>query len=418
MGSCEWKTGRGKSHRDEPAALFVCYFEWWSEGKAKRAVELQDAEARMSARNKLICSSAIRFSCRRVSAVVSAMSNLWARAQRPCLRGMLLVAVSSIGSMSTGCHARQVRVAVIPRTTETLLWEPMHQGVAEVAAREGVRLYWNAPMDEGDVQKQAGMLAAQIGIGRTGILGRLSAYFRNSATGIVFAPDETLATRSLVMESIHRKIPVVIVDDEIGPETGPYLSYVGNDESVGARMAAGVLADMLHRHGRVAVMGISTYSESGVTREEDFEKALREVAPDIEIVERKFGDAVIAHQQQIAQKLCMSGSTPNAIVSMTAIATRGAYYARLTGDIPESVRVVGFDQDLLTPIREGKIDAVVAQDTERIGELAMQNVLRQIRGESVPEVTRVPPVLLVRDTVDSTRFRSLRSFSEYSWSER
>ena len=44
MGSCEWKTGRGKSHQDEPAALFVCYFEWWSEGKAKCAVELQDAE--------------------------------------------------------------------------------------------------------------------------------------------------------------------------------------------------------------------------------------------------------------------------------------------------------------------------------------------------------------------------------------
>lgn len=333
-----------------------------------------------------------------------------------CAMRVACFLLSLLVLLATGCRARMQQVAVIPRTTGTLLWEPMHQGVANAAAGQGVHLYWNAPSDEGDVQKQISLLAAHIGSDRAGILGHLRAQFSNSDAGIIFAPDETLVSRSLILEAVRRQIPVVIFDDELGPTPGPYLSYVRNDEAAGARMAATCIAQLLHGKGQVAIMGINTRSEGGLTREGDFEQALHEVAPEVQIVVRKFGDQVVAHQQQIAQALNASGTHLDAVVTMTAAATRGAYYARITGNLPASVHIVGFDQDLLTPVREGAIDAVIAQDTPRLGQLAMKNLLHQMRGESVPGLTQAPPLLLTRQTIDTPQIKSLRAFSKYDWS--
>lgn len=305
---------------------------------------------------------------------------------------------------------------MIPRTTGTLLWEPLHQGAASAAAGQGLHLYWNAPSDEGDVQKQIGMLSAHLGNDRAGVLGHLRSTFSDADAGIIFAPDETLVSRSLIVEAVRRQIPVVIVDDELGPPPGKYLSYVSNDETAGCRMAARRIAELLHGHGQLAVIGINTRSESGVTREGDFEQALHELAPDVQIVVRKFGDQVVAHQQQIAQALAGGSTHVDAVVTMTAASTRGAYYARITGSLPASVHIVGFDQDLLMPVREGAIDAVIAQDTPRIGSIAMQNLVRLVHGEPVPGQTLVAPVLITRQTIDTPQVQALWAFSQYDWS--
>ena len=351
--------------------------------------------------------------------VVSARTRILTWTQEFFYRKIRLLLCAQLlwpGLLAVGCHGRVQRVAIVPRTTGTLLWEPLHQGAASVAAGQGLHLYWNAPSEEGDVQKQIGMLAAHMGGDRTGVAGSLRSAFSDADAGIIFAPDETLVSRSLIVDAVRRQIPVVIVDDELGPPPGKYLSYVSNDEAAGGRMAARCIAELLHGHGQLAIIGINTRSESGVTREGDFEQALHEAAPGVQIVVRKFGDQVVAHQQQIAQALTASGTHLDAVVTMTAAATRGAYYARITGGLPVAVHIVGFDQDLLMPVREGAIDAVIAQDTPRIGSLAMQNLVRLMHREPAPGQTLVAPVLITRQTIDTPPVQDLWAFSHYDWS--
>ena len=86
-----------------------------------------------------------------------------------------------------GCREQPSTVAVIPRTTGTLLWEPMHMGVAEVARASGQHVYWNAPADEGDTEKQLSFIGPS-----------LAKRYR----GLIFAPDETLASRGLVLQAV------------------------------------------------------------------------------------------------------------------------------------------------------------------------------------------------------------------------
>ena len=300
-----------------------------------------------------------------------------------------------------GCRKQSPILAVIPRTTATLLWEPMHLGAVEEAHRGGMHIFWNAPADEGDVEKQ---------------LSEFSSCVERHYSGIVFVPDETIASRSIVLDAVRRKIPVVVVDDELGPPAGPMLSYVSSDESMGARLAAERLAKVLHGRGSVAIIGMNTRSQSGISREEDFERVLAQIAPAIQVVDRRFGDTIVTHQQQIAQDI-LDSQKANAIVAMTAAATRGAYYARLAGNSHRDVPIIGFDQDLLIPIQTGEVDSVVVQNTRRIGEIAVSNLEAQVRGERIQPITLVPPLLLTRETANAPEITQLWQFTQFAWEQ-
>lgn len=275
-------------------------------------------------------------------------------------------------------------------------------GVAEVARVNGLHVYWNAPDDEGDTEKQLSLLSRS-----------LNSEYR----GFILAPDETLASRSLVLQAIGAGRPVVIVDDELGPPPGPLLSYVSNDEAAGARLAAERIVKILGGSGSVAVIGISPRQENGILREQSFEKALSSIAPDVHIEVRRYGDSVVTHQQRIAEEILNGPRHVDAVVALTATATLGVCFAKLAAASPSAVQVVGFDQGLLLPIQSGEIDSVVVQNTRKIGQIAMQNVILALRQEKVNGVTLVSPMLLTRETIDSPDIKSQWEFSQYRWSQ-
>jgi ribose transport system substrate-binding protein len=301
-----------------------------------------------------------------------------------------------------GCRNRRAAIAVIPRTTATLLWEPMHLGVAEAAHGSGLSLYWNAPADEGDTEKQINLYSAV----------RTEDY-----RGIIFAPDETLASRSIVLQTVKSGTPVVIVDDKLGPPPGHLLSYVSSDEVIGSTLASQRLAQVLQGHGSIAIIGINPRSEGSLSREEDFEKALAVAAPNIRVTVRRFGDTVITHQQQIAQEIMNRTDHVDAIIALTPAATRGAYYAKLVSEPPSHVVILGFDQDLLLPLQTGDVDSIVVQDTREIGRIAMRNLQAQMRGQTVEGITLVPPILLTRENLNSPAITRLWEFPLYRWSD-
>jgi ribose transport system substrate-binding protein len=301
-----------------------------------------------------------------------------------------------------GCREQSATIGVIPRTTGTLLWEPMHMGAAEVARANRLHIYWNAPADEGDTEKQLSLISQS-----------LSRQYR----GLILAPDETLASRSLVLRATKDRRTVVIVNDQLGPPPGPFLSYVSNDEAAGAKLAADRVAKILHGSGSIAVIGISPRLESGILREESFEKALSSVAPEVRIEVRRYGDSVVTHQQQIAEEILNRPRHIDAVVALTATATLGVYFAKLAAASPNSVQIVGFDQGLLLPIQSGEVDSIVIQNTRRIGQIAMQNMTGALRGEKVNGVTLVSPMLLTRETIGGPDIQRQWEFSRYRWAE-
>ncbi len=314
---------------------------------------------------------------------------------------LTVVFAIAVSLVVSACRKAPPAVAVIPRTTATLLWEPLHMGAAEIARNNGQHIYWNAPPDQSDQENQ---LALVLSCAKRG--------FR----GVIFAPDTSPAARNAVLQLTADRIPVVIIDDDLGPPPGPYLSYVSTDEDMGADLAASRVAELLHGRGSIAIMGVNPRLDSGVSRDTSFERALALRAPDIRIVVRRFGDELVTPQQQLAQQILERTDPVDAIVALTGTATRGAFYAKLVENPHSTIPLIGFDQDLLTPILTGDVDSIIVQDTRTIGQVAMHNLLAQMRGESVQGYTRIPPLLLTRQTFNSPKIQRLWEFSKYQWS--
>jgi ribose transport system substrate-binding protein len=278
----------------------------------------------------------------------------------------------------------------------------MHAGAVTAARAKSMHVYWNAPSQDGDVEKQIGFLRLAV---------------ERKYRGIIIAPDQTLAFRTPIQQLLDRQIPVVVVDDDLQLPASARLAYVLNDEAVGGQIAAQRVASKLGGRGSIAVLGINLHLQSMQTRSLSFERALAAAAPDVKVVFRDFGEANLSSEQAVAEQVLRSEPRVNAIVALSALSTRAAYNAEIEKGVGSDVPIVGFDQDLLPPIRAGEIDSVVMQKTYQIGLTAMQTIARLLREENVPERQFIAPVLLTRETLDSPEFREQRSYVTFRWDE-
>ena len=71
------------------------------------------------------------------------------------------------------------------------------------------------------------------------------------------------------------------------------------------------------------------------------------------------------------------------------------------------IKLIGFDQDLLEPVRSGGIDSIILQNTYEMGRRAMGIMDKQLRGESPPQQVSLEPLLLTRDNIDSSQVRQM-----------
>jgi ribose transport system substrate-binding protein len=281
-----------------------------------------------------------------------------------------------------------VRIAIIPQTTGTPLWGPMFDGAQSIASNNHVRIYWNAPTSEDNIKTQIALIERVI--------------HSRKYSGIILAPDHDLALMSAVQDAEAKRIPVVIVSSGLTLPPNNKLSYVLNNDAQGGEEAADYLGTLLHGLGAVAVIGIDPAILGNLQRERSFETTLRKDYPNISIVARRFGDYNVPHQTQIAASILKRFPSISAIVAVNPAAERGTWNTLLAENKTHRIKVIGFDQDIVVD-GEGKIriNAIVSQNTYKMGQLAVQELLDKIHHKRVPPVTLVSPVLVTSSPTDS-----------------
>jgi ribose transport system substrate-binding protein len=290
----------------------------------------------------------------------------------------------------SGCSRKSNTIAVIPRACGTALWEPEHAGVAHLARSVGMNVYWNAPTREDDVAGQIDLLEK--------ILSR-------DYAGIIISPDETLPLRSPIRRIVSEGVPIVVVGTNLGIAPSARLSYVLNDDVAGGQMAARRLGKILDGKGSIAILGINPQLTGITARERSFENTLEQEFPNIRVVERRLGYYSVPQEQQVAEDILNGGKAIDAIVALSHISTRGAFYALVEFDKVRAIKLIGFDQDLMPPIRTGGIDSVVMESTYDMGHKAMQAMDDELHGRPVPGISMVAPLLMTKENIDSPPIR-------------
>jgi ribose transport system substrate-binding protein len=309
-----------------------------------------------------------------------------------CPRGFPCILLLGLFLLSACRRGSQINIAVIPRTSGTMLWEPEHGGALAAAVGRDTHIYWNAPTREDDIQGQIAMVE------------RVS---KNGYQGLVLAPDHALALVTPVRRAMALGLPTVIVGSPLAIPPSGRLHYILNDEAAGGRMAAERIAALLHGQGTIAVVGIDPNIIGIMQRARSLEQFLAEHFPKIRIVANQMGSFNVPHEQQVAEETLKANPDLDAIVALTSTSTHGVLSAIASG-AASRVRVVAFDPDALT-FDSPSLDCFIVQDTRKMGAEAVRMILASLQGLPAAQQMQFEPVLVTRENAASPAIQKITS---------
>ena len=311
------------------------------------------------------------------------------------LRGMVnsasLVGVAVAAATLLSCRSTPDVVSVIPRTTSTTFWEAEHAGAEFAARKAGLHIRWNAPTREDDVQLQITMVDKAID---------------ERCRGLILAPDEPRALIVPVQRALAAGVPTVIVGSALPLLLRKNLSYIVNDDEMVGRMAAFRIGEVLDGKGKVAVVGIDPQSLSSLAVLRSFVSVVEERFPQIEIVERRAAANSDLDSELIVDQVLFGHRDVNAIFSLDALGTVGAYLALKGRSLTGQVKVVGVQQsaELANAIRLHQIDSLIAEDTYGMGYRAVELLTRS--ANQPQQMIKLSPILITAANVDAPETKS------------
>jgi len=267
------------------------------------------------------------------------------------------------------------------------MWVAEHRGANEAAARQHASVYWNGPTEERDVEQQVFLVDRAI---------------RNRDLGLVLSPSNPFALNTAVQKSLATGMSVVIVGNPLSLRPEKRLSFVLNDEQEAGGLAAQRIEASLHRRGEILIVGIDPLSPGTPERAIAFEEAIRRDAPAMHVDDRLQGFSSFGQAELATERAILANPHLSAILALNTTATSGAIAAVRTTHTSDRIVIVGCDYnfDLLFLLRRKMLDALVAQNMRKMGNIAVDSVIAEQQGVPVAPYSLVKPVLITRENID------------------
>lgn len=268
--------------------------------------------------------------------------------------------------------AAKLTIAVIPKGTTQLYWKSIHAGAEQAGKDLGVTIDWKGPLQEND---------------RAGQISIVQQFISNGVNGIVLAPLDADSLVRPVQSAAQHKIPVIIIDSSLHAKVGKdYLSYVGTNNELGGKMGGEALIKAMGGKGKVVMLREVAGSASTDQREAGFMDAIKNVPGIIPISTNQHGGANMGDAETVALNMVDRLREANGIFCPNESTAMGMLLALRQNNLTKKVKFVGFDTSpvLINALKDGEINALVAQDPYRMGYLGVKTCVNALRGQKVP----------------------------------
>lgn len=257
-------------------------------------------------------------------------------------------------------------IAVVPKGHSQIFWQTVHAGAVAAGQELGVEIRWNGPASEIDFTRQINIV---------------DDFINQRVDGIALAPSHGESLVPIVERAAQERIPVTIFDS--GIRTEKYLTYVSTDNHKGGVLAARRMGQVLTQGGKIAMIGNIAGSVSTTEREEGFRETIAGEYPPLQIVEFQYGMADQSKSLAVAEDILTAHPDLLGIFCSNEAATLGAVQAAKSKGLAGKLKIVGFDTSptLIEDMQAGNIDSLVVQNPFRMGYLAVETVVSQLRGK-------------------------------------
>lgn len=294
------------------------------------------------------------------------------------IKKFFLTAGMLAGVLLTGCgqaaesqNQNDRYIAVICKGSQHEFWKTVEQGARDAGEELDIRITFEAPEDESQIDLQIEMVEQAI---------------ENQADAIVLAPLDTERLNSVIEKAVNKGIPVLTFDSDVSTESR--VATIGtNNESAGA-IAARNAASLMNGVGRVAIVSHVEGAQTAIERNAGFINEIEEkYGSRIEVVGVSYceGDPELAREQALAfiekypDLKCIYASNEGCAVGVAA--------AVQEKNLQNRISVIGFDSsdDEIAYLADGVIDGMVVQNPYNMGYLGVRNINKVLDGEDIEE---------------------------------
>lgn len=293
----------------------------------------------------------------------------------------------------TACHSPQRKtIAVVPKSTSHLFWVSVQAGAMAAGQDFKVDVLWNGPPSETDYARQVQIVDSMIA---------------RQVDGLAVAAQDRTTLNASLDRAAAAHIPVTVFDS--GVDSTNYLTYLATNNYQGGQMAARKLAALVGGRGKIAMIQHAPGSKSTMDREAGFEDVMRKEFPGIQIAARQYSmsersKAMGAVENFLTAQPDLAGlfasAEPGSVGGALALQSRG---------MAGKVKFVAFDasEDLVQDLRDGAIDALVAQDPFRMGYQAVKTLVDKLHGIDPPKVIDLSARVVTKSDLDKPEIKTL-----------
>jgi ribose transport system substrate-binding protein len=261
-------------------------------------------------------------------------------------------------------------VAIISKGFQHEFWQAVKEGAEQEAEKQGVRITFDGPATETEVEAQMTMLSNAL---------------TKSPDAIGFAALDSQAAAPLLDQAASEEIPVIAFDS--GVESDIPLTTAATDNLAASAEAAKQMADLIGHKGKVGMIVHDQTSLTGQQRRDGFIQHMEENEPDIELLPVQYGGGDQAKSADIAKSILAAnpdvvgfyGANEGSAIGVL----QGIEESGRTGDI----QVIGFDSGKaqIDAIRSGAMAGAITQDPVGMGAELVKAAVAAMDGEELPE---------------------------------
>ncbi len=283
-------------------------------------------------------------------------------------------------------------IALVMKTLNNPFFIDMQRGAEDAAKRLDINLIVQAAEREVDVEKQMQIIENLI---------------QRKVDAICVTPSGSREIIPAIIKANDAGISILAVDTRIDADAldesgGKIETFIGSDNIQGGRIAGQYILEILGGKGKVAILEGIPGHETGDARLSGFHEVV-DNAPGILIVASQTANWERDQGFNVFQNIIQSNPEINALFACSDMMALGAIEAIAAAGKTGKIIVVGFDAvtDARDAIRKGTMMGSVAQHPAEMGKKAVENALKVINGESIPDYIPVTIELITKNNVDS-----------------
>jgi ABC-type sugar transport system substrate-binding protein len=317
-----------------------------------------------------------------------AMRNVWKA-------GLALVLGAAVSVLAVSARAQEGEYGVLMKTLSNPFWGAMGEGVEDGAKEAGVQYFLQAAESDQAAEPQLNLCNTML---------------QRQPVAMITAAINSTNLLPCLKAAQEAGIKVVDLDGNLDPavleQEGIDITFrIGSDNVAAGAQGAEYLVSKVGADATGPVLVIEGLSGNitGQKRAQGFADKLKELAPGLEIVASLPGDWDRGKAATITNDILTRNPDLVAIFAANDGMALGAVEAAYAAGKGEQVTIIGVDgnSDAVRSIKDGRLNASVAQLPYLVGKQAVENVKKSLAGEAVPEDIAVPTLVLTKEVLDA-----------------